>query len=116
MAAPHRAARPCRPLWCGAETNREEWVVHVPLPYCVYVLHSIGDGRFYIGFTRDLQSRLVAHRDGSVASTAPRRPLRLLYCEFHGDQSAALRRERYLKTSAGHRALRLMLRIPPDPA
>ena len=80
-----------------------------PLPYCVYVLRSERDGDLYVGFTQSLSERFAAHCSGSVDSTAPRRPLRLVYCELHLQKSDALRREGYLKTSAGHRALRLML-------
>jgi len=82
----------------------------IPLPYCVYVLKSQVDGDLYIGFTTDIIQRVTAHNSGSVPSTAPRRPFALVFCEYYPSKSDALRRETYLKTSAGHRALRLMLR------
>ena len=72
------------------------------LPYCVYILQSQRDGMLYIGFTTDLHARLTAHFQGQVESTAPRRPFRLIFCEYHGAKSDALRRESYLKTVAGH--------------
>lgn len=80
------------------------------LPFCVYVLRSLKDEQLYIGFTTDLPERLKRHEDGLVLSTASRRPLRLIYCEYHGSKADALRRESYFKTSAGKRALKLMLR------
>jgi putative endonuclease len=80
------------------------------LSYCVYVLRSELDGNLYIGFTEDLPSRFRAHADGLVQSTRPRRPFILVYCEYHTARSDAMRRERYLKTSAGKKALKLMLR------
>src|SRR3990172_7896782 len=80
------------------------------LAFCVYVLHSLRDHNLYIGFTADLHARLTAHFHRQVESTAPRRPFRLLYCEYHGAKRDALRREQYLKTAAGKRGLRLMLR------
>jgi len=80
------------------------------LPYCVYVLQSDKDGKHYMGFTTDLNERLKRHSDGLVTATAPRRPVRLIYCEYHASKGDALRRERYFKTSAGKKALKLMLR------
>ena len=80
------------------------------LPYCVYVLRSNKDHKLYIGFTTDLKERLTDHFHGEVASTAARRPLTLIYCEYHGSKQDALRREGYFKTTAGKKALKLMLR------
>ena len=81
-----------------------------PLPYAVYVLRSEADGKLYIGFTTDLDRRLADHEAGKSKATAPRRPLTLLYCEFHSAQADAERREAYFKTSPGKKALKLMLR------
>jgi putative endonuclease len=80
------------------------------LPYCVYILQSERDEKLYTGFTTDLRQRLTAHFHGHVESTALRRPLRLIYCEYHSAKADALRREAYLKTSAGKKAIKLMLR------
>jgi hypothetical protein len=45
-----------------------------PLPFCVYILLSLKDNNFYVGFTTDLPRRLDEHLQGRNASTAPRRP------------------------------------------
>ena len=82
----------------------------MPLPYCVYVLKSLKDSKNYIGFTTNLDKRVEDHNAGKTTSTAPRRPFELLYCEYHNSKSDALRRERYFKTTAGKKALKLMLR------
>ena len=81
-----------------------------PLPYCVYVLRSQRDGDLYIGYTTDLARRLDEHAKGKNRSTAPRRPLNLIFCEFYLSAEDAQRREGYLKTSAGKRGLKLILR------
>ena len=80
------------------------------LEYCVYVLFSLSDGNLYIGFTTDLARRLEEHAAGKSPSTSFRRPFRLLFCEYHTDKGDAIRREGYLKTTAGGKALKLMLR------
>lgn len=80
------------------------------LKHCVYVLFSRKDGKLYIGFSTDLKQRLTAHFNGHVDATIHRRPLELIYCEYHRSRIDAPRREAYFKTTAGKKALRLMLR------
>ena len=83
---------------------------HINLPYCVYVLVSLKDGDFYVGFTSDLPRRIEEHQQGRNTSTASRRPFKLVYVEQHLSKGDAMRRETYLKTAKGRRVLRLMLR------
>lgn len=80
------------------------------LQYCVYVLLSMRDSHFYIGYTTDLKRRLTEHYNGYSKATAPRRPFRLIFCEYFVSQGDALRREGYLKTTAGRKGLKLILR------
>ena len=91
--------------------------MNVPLPFCVYVLQSANDGGLYIGFTTDLTRRLEEHNSGTSAATAPRRPFELVFCEHYRSKPDALRREVYLKTSSGRRALKIMLQesLPHPP-
>jgi len=74
--------------------------------YYVYVLKSEKDRRFYIGHTTDLKKRLELHNKGRVESTKYRRPFMLIYYEASLNQKDALRREKYLKTTYGHRYIR----------
>lgn len=80
------------------------------LKFCVYVLLSVKDKNLYIGFTTALKRRLTEHFHGQSKATAPRRPFRLVSCEYYMNRADAERREKYLKTSAGRKALKLMLR------
>jgi len=59
----------------------------------VYILQSLKNGRYYIGCTSDLKSRLVKHNKGHVLSTRPYRPWRLVYQERYNTLSAARKRE-----------------------
>ena len=45
-------------------------------------------------------------KKGFVQSTKHRRPFTLVYYEVCFDQTSALKREKYLKTTYGHRYLR----------
>ena len=80
------------------------------LPYCVYILQSKRDLLLYHGFTTDIEKRIDDHNAGKTISTARRRPLKLIFCEFYLSKKDALRRESYLKTSQGKRMLKLMLK------
>lgn len=79
--------------------------------YCyVYVLRSLADGYFYVGLTRDLQTRLNTHNAGQVPSTKRRIPLELIYWEGCLNDSDAAQREKYLKTAWGKRYLKTRLK------
>ena len=77
--------------------------------YYVYVLFC-GDGKLYTGYTSDLKKRVERHRKGEVTSTKGRRPVKLIFYEAFTHRKDAERREKYLKKTAGKRALKLMLR------
>ena len=68
------------------------------LLYYTYVLYSLKDHKFYIGFSSQLAERMQKHHNGDVTSTKRRRPLRLIYYESYLSEMDALRREKYFKT------------------
>ena len=76
------------------------------LMFFTYVLISESDNKFYVGFTNDLQKRIEEHQKGAVASTANRRPLKLIYYEACLNKKDALKREKYFKTGFGRRFLK----------
>jgi putative endonuclease len=78
--------------------------------FYVYVIRSKSDGMHYTGFTSDVESRLDAHNSGKVESTRSRVPFELIYFEACRHQDDALHREKYLKTTYGHRYLRNRLK------
>ncbi len=82
----------------------------MPLPYCVYILFSHKDLLLYIGFTRNIDQRVRDHNEGKTKSTASRRPLELVFCEFYLFEPDARKREIYFKTTAGKKAIKLMIR------
>jgi putative endonuclease len=81
----------------------------MPLPYCVYILFSRRDLLLYTGFTTNIYQRVINHNDGKTKSTASRRPLELVFCEFYLFEADARKREMYFKTTAGKKAVKLML-------
>ena len=63
----------------------------------MYILQSLVDLGFYIGFTSDLKARYNKHQKGGVKSTKNRRPFKLIYCEVYSREKLARLREIELK-------------------
>ncbi len=75
----------------------------------VYILHSLVDGKLYIGQTPDLRRRIKQHSSGFVKSTKNRRPLKLIYYESYLNSHDAKNREIFLKGGMGHNQLKIQL-------
>ena len=69
--------------------------------FYVYLLHSISDRGFYIGYSSDLRKRLAEHKRGASFATKSRGPWKLVYYEAYIERQDAEGRERYLKSGAG---------------
>ena len=80
------------------------------LKYYVYILVSLQDGGFYIGFTTDLRHRLLKHAKGEVTATKFRTPFKLIHYESFLDREDALAREEFLKSGFGRKNLKAMLK------
>lgn len=78
--------------------------------YYVYVLRSLKDKKFYIGYTNNLRERIKQHNNGISKSTTNRQPLKLVYFEASRNIKDAMHREKYLKTTYGHRYLKNRLK------
>lgn len=78
--------------------------------YYVYVLISLKDKMFYVGFTNNLNRRISEHNRGDNVSTKYRAPFVLVYFEGHCNKKDALRREGYLKTAKGKTMLKYVIR------
>ena len=77
--------------------------------FYVYLLQSDNDNR-YIGFTNDLKRRIKEHFSGQSQHTKKYLPMKHIFYEAYINEEDARRRERYLKTTQGRRALKRMLR------
>ena len=78
--------------------------------FYTYVLQSLNDLKFYVGYTKDLKLRFEKHTKGLVESTMDRRPLKLVYYEACQSQADALKREKYFKTYHGKMFLKRRLK------
>ncbi len=78
--------------------------------FFTYVLKSKLDGKFYTGFTSDLEKRLSEHNLVKVYSTKGRIPFEKVYFEFCLNMDDAIHREKYLKTTYGKQYIKNRLR------
>jgi putative endonuclease len=69
--------------------------------YYTYVLKSLKDKHLYVGYTSNLQKRLLEHNSGLTKSTKSRLPFELLFFEEFESRSEAMLRERFFKTGKG---------------
>jgi putative endonuclease len=70
--------------------------------FFVYILRSESTGRFYIGQTQDLNERLAYHNASYSKSLKHRGPWELVHTESFPTRSAAVRRERQIKSWKDH--------------
>ncbi len=70
--------------------------------FTVYVLYSKNYNKIYIGFTSDLEQRLLSHNELSKKGwTIKFRPWHLVYKEEYPFKLEAMKREKELKTATG---------------
>ncbi len=70
--------------------------------FTVYVLYSKSHQKIYIGFTSNLEERLISHNVlGTKGYTLKYRPWELIYSEVYEDKASAMKREKQLKSSRG---------------
>ena len=68
--------------------------------YFVYVL-KLKNGQYYTGFTRDLEKRLLKHKNHSSATTSRLGVEELAFFASFKTKEKALEFEKYLKSSSG---------------
>ena len=74
--------------------------------YIVYVLQD-ESGALYKGMTNNLKRRLQEHRSKQTKSTIKMNDIKVVYTETCATRPEARAREKYLKSAAGRRFLKL---------
>jgi len=69
----------------------------------VYILYNKASGKYYIGYTADIDRRIKEHRKDKPE-------YELVYSEKRSSESDALKRETYFKSGNGRRALKVLLK------
>ncbi|MBI5150246.1 MAG: GIY-YIG nuclease family protein [Candidatus Omnitrophica bacterium] len=63
----------------------------------VYILQSAKNGRYYIGSTENIATRLYAHNSGGVQATRNLLPVKIVFKQEHLDYTVAHKIEKKLK-------------------
>jgi len=74
--------------------------------FYTYLLESLIDKTWYIGYTSDLRSRFIGHNKGKNIATNGKKPWKLIYYEAYIDRIDAKKRERFLKSGSGRKFLK----------
>lgn len=81
------------------------------MAYTVYAIRSKIDDRIYVGFTQDVQKRLLEHNRGETKSTKGYRPWVLVYTEEVDSREEARNLEKYYKSGSGKEKLKRFLAL-----
>ena len=75
--------------------------------FTVYVLYSKGFDKIYIGYTSNLELRLMAHNmPNNKGWTKNLQPWEVIYTEEFSDKASAMKRELQLKSQKGREFIR----------
>ncbi len=80
------------------------------MKFYVYILYSLKDNKFYIGYTNNLRQRLTQHAHGEVDSTKNRLPIKLIHYEYFINENDAKAREKFLKSGYGRKQFKEILK------
>jgi putative endonuclease len=79
------------------------------MKYYVYILNSKNHNKTYIGFTNNLGRRLKEHNSGKSKFTRKFIPWEIIYTEEFTNAVEARGREKYFKSSAGRKKIKLLI-------
>lgn len=74
--------------------------------FVVYILKSRQYRKSYVGYTNDIERRLMEHNAGKSNFTSKYAPWDIIHKEEYLTQTEALAREKYLKSKQGRRFLK----------
>ena len=78
--------------------------------FTTYVLYSKKFGKIYIGYTSDLEQRLLSHNKLATKGwTVKFRPWEIIYKEEYETKSMAMKREKQLKSYQGRLFIRKLI-------
>ncbi|CAM3634031.1 GIY-YIG domain-containing protein [Flavobacterium gelidilacus] len=68
------------------------------MEYFVYILYSKLKSKFYIGYTSNLEERIIRHNQKSKGFTGSVNDWELVYKETFGQKELAIQREKVIKS------------------
>ncbi|MBK0382114.1 GIY-YIG nuclease family protein [Pedobacter sp. SD-b] len=80
--------------------------------FTVYALYSEKYGKIYIGYTSNLEQRLISHNTlATKGYTIMFRPWTVIHKEYFGSKSEAVKREKQLKSAQGRKFIWGIIKI-----
>jgi putative endonuclease len=80
--------------------------------YSVYILQSTRlPKHHYIGYTENIERRLVEHNSGRTESLVRYIPMKLIYTEKYQTRLEAMRREKQIKSYKGGAAFKKLINL-----
>ena len=77
--------------------------------FFVYIIQSLRTGRYYIGYTQNVEERLRQHNQGITKPIRNRGPFKVVYQELFDSESAAKKRELQIKRYKGGYAFKKLI-------
>jgi putative endonuclease len=74
--------------------------------FYIYVLYSEKFSRYYTGFTKNIEHRLIEHNNGKTKSTRPYRPWKVIFSEECNTRLEARQKEKYYKSGTGREKIK----------
>jgi len=79
--------------------------------FTVYILYSSDFDKIYIGYTSDIENRMLSHNKlATKGYTTKYRPWKIIHTEVFESKSEALKREKQLKSAKGRLFIRLLIK------
>ncbi|MBX7204335.1 MAG: GIY-YIG nuclease family protein [Bacteroidia bacterium] len=79
--------------------------------FTVYALYSDTFNKIYIGFTSDLEARVLSHNQlATKGYTIKYRPWRVIHTEIFATKAEAMKREKQLKSAAGRNFIHSLIK------
>lgn len=74
--------------------------------FIVYIIKSHSSGKYYYGYTSNLNKRLEEHNNGISTYTRKYIPWELIYTEKFSSRLEAMKREKFFKSYDGYKWLK----------
>ena len=77
--------------------------------FYIYILYSVSRDRHYVGYTSNVDERVVEHNAGATNYTRSGKPWILVYKEQYELKSEAMKREREIKMKKSRKYIEYLI-------
>ena len=93
-----------------AGPRRRRWVALLSIMHYVYILKSEVLGKYYVGYTSNLEKRIKDHNAGRSVFTKNGVPWKIVYSETLEDRKSAWLREHQIKSYKSGEAFKKLIK------